>query len=298
MSRTLRERLADNGYESNESFDYAVRCLLSYEPDIIRTLNIAGDTGRHKTAFANALAHSLDYAHILYHDFMQENDPPPPVLRPPSKDEEGREEPPVEAFDRILSDACALSEADRTIIIVDQLQAADFREHIRLYKFIKTTEWAYGDAHFQANRNNLLLFLVSEEPLYHSLHKSSFRVWVSAASLGRTHYRPIDFGLGEEAEALMAKLGDLFVQLGVQPTKTEYERLLYDLQRNIHSAEQLCVSLFGWTQGIDREMLLSPAAQKLIDELMPAVEAFVGIDQVEITAPTELRLVEDPPERQ
>ena len=44
-------------------------------------------------------------------------------------------------------------------------------------------------------------------------------------------------------------------------------------------------------------MLLSPAAQKLIDELMPAVEAFVGIDQVEITAPTELRLVEDPPER-
>ena len=295
MNRTLRERLADNGYESNESFDYPVRCLLSYEPDVIRTLNIAGDAGRHKTAFANALAHSLDYSHVLYHDFIQEHDPPPPVLRPPSKDEEGREEPPVEAFDRMMSDVCALSEADRTIIILDQLQGADFREHIRIYKFIRTTEWSYRDAQFQANRNNLLVFLVSEEPLYHSLHKASFRVWVSAASLGRTHYRPADFGLGEEAEELMARLGDLFVQLGVQPTGGEYARLLHDLQRNIHTAEQLCVSLYGWTEGIDREMLLSPAAQKVIGELMPVVENFVGVDQVEITAPSGLRLVDDPP---
>ncbi|MDH3712306.1 MAG: hypothetical protein OET44_00490, partial [Gammaproteobacteria bacterium] len=186
-------------------------------------------------------------------------------------------------------------EADRTIIILDQLQGADFREHIRIYKFIRTTEWSYRDAQFQANRNNLLVFLVSEEPLYHSLHKASFRVWVSAASLGRTHYRPADFGLGEEAEELMARLGDLFVQLGVQPTGGEYARLLHDLQRNIHTAEQLCVSLYGWTEGIDREMLLSPAAQKVIGELMPVVENFVGVDQVEITAPSGLRLVDDPP---
>lgn len=287
MSRTLRERLADNGYESNESFEYPLRCLLSYEPDVIRTLNVAGDPGRHKTAFATALAHSLDYSHVLYHDFIQENDPPPPVLRAPSKDEEGREEPPVDAFDRIMSDVCALSEADRTIVILDQLQGADFREHIRIYKLIKTTAWAYRDAQFQANRNNLLVFLISEEPLYHSLQKASFRVWVSAASLGRTHYRPADFGLGEEAETLMNRLGDLFVQLGVQPTRSEYARLLHDLQSNIHTAEQLCLSLYGWTEGIEREMLHSPGAQKFIDELMPAIEHFVGVDQVEITAPAD-----------
>lgn len=295
MDRTLREKLADNGYESNESFDYPVRCLLSYEPEAVRTLNIAGDPGRHKTAFANALAHSLDYAHVLYHDFLQEHDPLPAVLRPASKDEEGREEPPVEAFDRIMSDVCAFSEGDRSIVILDQLQSADFREHIRIYNFIKTAEWSYGDAQFQANRTNLLVFLVSEEPLYHSLHKASFRVWVSAAALGRTHYRPADFGLGEEAEELMARLGDLFVQLGVQPTNSEYARLLHDLQSNIHTAEQLRVSLYGWTQGIDREMLLSPGAQKVIAELMPVIEQFVGVDQVEITAPAGLRLVDDPP---
>ncbi len=83
----------------------------------------------------------------------------------------------------------------------------------------------------------------------------------------------------------MARLGDLFVQLGVQPTTSEYARLLHDLQHNIHSTEQLCVSLYGWTEGIDREMLHAPAAQKLIDEIMPVVENFVGVDQVEITAP-------------
>jgi len=283
---SLRERMADNGFESNDSYDYPVRCLMSYVPDVIRTLNVTGDPGRRKTAFATALAHSLDHGHVLYHDFLQENDPPPPVLRH-SRDEEGHEEPPIDAFDRIMSDACAFSEGARTLMIVDQLQGADFREHIRIYKFIKSGQWAYRDAQFQAHPGNLLLFLISEQPLYHSLQKASFRVWVSAASLGRAHYRPADFGLGPEAEALMVGLGDLFVQLGVQPTRSEYARLLHDLQHNVHSAEQLCLSVFGWTEGIDRDLLYSPPAQRLVEDLLPVLQQWVGVDQVEITAPDD-----------
>ncbi len=284
---SLREKMAEHGFESNEAYDYPLRCLLGYRPDVLRALTVSGDPGRHKTAFANALAHALDYEHVLYHDFTQAHDPLPLVLPPPSRDEDGREEPPIDAFDRVMSDVCALSEGSRSIVIVDQLQAADFREHIRLYQFIRSACWSYRDARFQANPANLLLFLISEDTLYHSLQKASFRVWVSAASLGRTHYRPVDFGLGPAAQALMDGLGDLFVELGVQPTRSEYARLLHDLQLHCNTAEQLCASLFGWTEGIDRERLYAPATQQAVLRLMPVLEDFVGVDQVEIKAPPE-----------
>ena len=280
---SLREKLALNGFESNESYDFQIRCLLSYKPELVRALNIESDGVRRATAFATALAHSLDGEQIVYHDFTQENDPLPTVTRPESKDEDGNQEPPIDAFDRTMSDACAFSEGSQTIVILDQLHAADFREHIRIYKFIKKREWTYRDASFYANANNLLLFLISTEPLYHSLQKASFRIWISKASLGNKRFKPAEFGLGPDAELVMQRMGDLFTHLGVQPTFSEYARLLHDIQQNVRTAQELCYSVYGWTEGIDRELLYAPQTLELVNNIMPTLEEFVGIDHMEIS---------------
>lgn len=280
----LREKMAQQGFESNIDYAYHLRCLLSQPGERIPALSVEGDSGRRKTAFATALAAAVDYPQRIYHDFTQVTDPPPKVVPPPSRDEEGREEPPIPAFERVMSDACAFSEGEKTVLILDQLQAADFREHIRLYHFLTEHEWHFRDAVFTANARNLIVLLISEEPLYHSLQKASFSAWVPRASVGETDYRPDDFGLGPEAEAMMAALGALFRELDVQPTPSEFERLLYDIQHNVRTADDLTHSIYGWTEGIDRTLLLSDRIQRRIRELMPLIEEYVGIEHVELTA--------------
>ena len=104
--------MARHGFESNDDYDYQVRCLLASDLRTIRCLDIEGDSGRRKTAFASALGHALEYPRILYHDFTQQNPPLPDVILPPTKDEQGREEPPIDPFDQIVSEACAFSEAE------------------------------------------------------------------------------------------------------------------------------------------------------------------------------------------
>lgn len=174
---SLRRRMAEHGFESNDHYEDQVRCLLNYRTDGLRCLNVDGESNRRKTAFASALAHALEYPHILYYDFTQHTDPMAKVEVENLPDEEGETQHPVGPFDRAVSEACAYSEAEKTILIVDQLQAAEFREHIRIFRLVETAEWEYSLATLNAHPRNLLLFLISEEPLYHSLQKVSFRVW-------------------------------------------------------------------------------------------------------------------------
>lgn len=277
--------MAEHGFESNVSYDYTVRCLENAPGPAIRCLNVEGDRGRRKTAFANALAHALEPDHVVYHDFTQAEDPPAPAVIRGGEEDDGKEEPPVGRFDRVMSDVCALSEAEKTILILDQLHAANFKEHIRVYRFLTRHEWRYSDAVFSANRKNLFVFLVSEEPLYHSLQKNSFRVWISDASAPATPYKPADFQLPDSARPLLTALHHLFEQLGAFPTYSEYSKILHDIERNVRTAEDLKTSIYGWTELIDRRRLNDPETHAAFQAVMPEIEAFIGIDEnLELTA--------------
>ena len=281
--KTLRERMADNGFESNIDYAHHVDCVLARAGGSIPTLNVEGDSGRRKTAFANALAAALEVPHVLYHDFTQAQDPVPTAQPASNPEEGGREEPPIPAFDREVSSACAYSEGERTILILDQLQAADFREHLRLYRFVVDREWSMGGSSFVASPERLMLVLISEEPVYHSLKKVGFSVWVPRASVGEADYRPEDFGLGPEAEGLMCGLGELFRALGVQPTPSEFQRLLDDIRNRVRTREELTHSIFGRTEGIDHTLLVSDAIQQRMERLMPELWEFVGSEHVELS---------------
>lgn len=276
---SLREKMAEHGYESNESYDYIVRCLHSAPGPTIRCLNIEGDSGRRKTAFANALGHALNVEHVIYHDFTQQEELQAPTVVQVSEGNEGKEEPPVGLFDRIMSDVCAFSEAEKTILILDQLHVADFKDHIRIYQFLTEYEWRYGDAVFYANRKNLMVFLISEAALYHSLQKNSFKIWIANASNQAAPYRPSDFKLGVEAESLISALHNLFQQLQIYPTFSEYKKIIHDIQHNVRFADDLKISIYGWTEAIDRKQFISEDFDRAISQLMPEVEAFIGIEE-------------------
>lgn len=282
---TLQQKMAEHGFESNERYDYIVRCLQNAPGPALRCLNVEGEPGRRKTAFANALANSLDAVHILYHDFTQDEPPAPITVYPNGEEQSGKDEPPIGQFDRTMNDACAFSEADKTILILDQLQAADFKDHIRIYRYLIEHEWHYRDTTFYANRKNLLMFLISEEPLYHSLQKHSFKVWVKAGSRRDAPFKPADFQLGPEAEPLMAALHELFQQLNVFPTYSEYKKILHDVRHYTHTAEDLKNSIYGWTEGIDRDLLYSAELHELFQRIMPLIATFIGIEEsLELTS--------------
>lgn len=277
---SLRDQLAAHGFESNEDYEYVLECLLGYPAQRLRCLNVVGDGGRRKTAFATALANALEYPQVIYHDCSQPAEPAPAPVADAGDESPRAQEPPVPALDRALSDACALSEGERTVLILDQLQVAEFRQHIRLYHFVTSGEWHYRDATLYANPRNLLMFLVSEEPVYHSLQKHSFRAWVSGSSLGPGGYRPSEFGLGAEAGEMMSALDGVFELIGVRPTRSEYARILTDVQQRVRTARDLALSIFGWTEGVDRELLMSRQVLQRIDEIMPIIESYLGVDHV------------------
>ena len=193
---SLREKMAAHGFESNDDYEFQVRCLLEGPTGKLRALNIEGDSERRKTAFATALAGALEFPHVLYLDFTQAHPPLPDVILPRSQDELGREEPPIEPLDQTVSEACAQSEGEPCILILDQLQAADFREHIRIHRLIADCFWDVRGGRYFANPRHLLVFLISELPLYHSLQKESFRIWVGRVSECQIEHDPADFGFG------------------------------------------------------------------------------------------------------
>lgn len=279
---SLRQDLAAHGFESNDDYDFALRCLFEAEPAGVRVLHVDGRAGRRKTAFANALAHALAYPHILYHDFLRDEPPPAPVVV--AVDEDGGGGPPelpVPPFDRVLTEACAFSEGQRTILVLDQLQAADFADQLRLYRFISTREWQAPTGTVAANARHLLLVLISEEPLYHSLAKASFRIWtdIGRAFLG---YRPEDYGLGRDALPLFEALARLFEALESSPTPSEYARLLGDLLQRVRTEDQLRQSLFGRVEGLERERLHAAEAIAPLRDVIRTLEAWLGIEHIEL----------------
>ena len=278
----LRRQLAAHGFESNDDYDFALRCLFEAEQAAVRVLHVDGRAGRRKTAFANALAHALEYPHILYHDFLRDTPPPAPVLLVGEDGEAaGPAEQPLQPFDRVVTEACAFSEGARTALVLDQLQAADFADHLRLYQFVTSREWTTATGTVTANPRHLLLVLISEEPLYHSLAKASFRIWTD---IGRAYldYKPEDYGMGRDALPLFEALAALFEALQASPTPSEYGRLLSDLIARVRSEDQLRQSIFGWTEGVDRERLFAADTIAPLREVMRVLEAWLGVDHIEL----------------
>jgi len=280
---SLRERMAEFGFESNDDYEYQVRCLMEAPSEGVRSLNIEGDSHRRKTAFATALADALEFPHVIYHDLSEQKPPLPEVILPPSRDEMGREEPPIPTLDQRFAEACGFSEAEDTILILDQLQAADFREHIRLYRFLINGEWSLRGGVMQANPRHLLVFMISEEPLYHSLQKQSFRLWVSSVSHRLIPYRPEEFGLSDEAQPVMDRLGEVFRELGMSPTRSEYARILHDIEWRVRGREELRHTIYGWTEGVDRAALSSDQLAPHLDRVVESILQYHGLQEVELT---------------
>ena len=278
---SLREKMALHGFESNDDYEFQVRCLLDGPCRQLRTLNIEGDSERRKSAFATALARALEFPHLLYLDFTEAHPAPPDLILPPSQDELGREEPPIDPLDQTVSEACAQSEGEPTVLILDQLQAADFREHIRLHRLINDCFWEVRGGRYYANQRHLLLFLISESPLYHSLQKESFRVWVGRVSERQAQYRPADFGLGAEAAPLFAAMTELFRALGTAPTHSEFAHILIDLQLHVRTIEHLRLSLYGRAEGITRDALAAPALTAALNAVVEAAQALLVTEHIE-----------------
>ena len=277
----LRQQLAEHGFESNDDYEFPLRSLFAAELSHLRCLQIAGESGRRKTALANALAHALGYPHILYLDFSQPKPPPAPVTLGLGQDEPGPAEAPLDDFDRTLIEACAFFEAGRTVLILDQLQAAPFADQMRLFRFVQSHEWDAGNATVRAHARHLLLVLISEQPLYHSLARHSFRLWADASG-GRFEYRPEEFGLGREAGALFERFGELFAELGTIPTRSEFARIFKDTCEFVRTTEQLRHTLFGWMERIDRDLLYAVPIIPLLEAVIAALHAYVGVDEIEL----------------
>ena len=280
VAMNLRQQLAEHGFESNDDYDFQVRSLFQARIAHLRCLQVVGESGRRKTALASALAHALNYPRILYLDFSQPQPPPAPVAIGPA-DDGGPIEAPLGAFERVVLEACAFSEAERCVLILDQLQAADFSEQIRLFQFVQSGEWTAGATTVKANQRHLLLMLVSEQALYHSLAHLAYRIWADASG-GRFDFRPEDFSLGLDARELFTAFGLLFDALGATPTPSEFRRILDDALANVRTAEQLRHAIFGWMERIDRTQLFAPAMTAAVAACVQAINQYIGIDEIEI----------------
>jgi hypothetical protein len=277
----LRRSLALHGFESNTDYSFALDCLFAAKIDHVRCLHVDGGGGRRRTAFANALGAALEYAHVLYHDFSQ---PEPAPLLLPVQLEDGSLAPPeapLTAFERCITEACAFSESERTLLIFDQLQAASFADQLKLTAFLRSAEWTSAAGSVLAHRGHLLVALISDGALYHSLARLSYRIWTDAE---RAHldYRPDDYGLDEDATPLFAALSDAFDLLQISPTPSEFERLLGDLLQRVFNLEALRQTLFGHVEGLERERLYADPMQAALTAVLAALDAGRGVDHIEL----------------
>jgi hypothetical protein len=276
---SLRRTLAEHGFESNDDYEHALRCLFGQELAHLRVLHVDGAAGRRKTAFAQALGRALEYGHVLYHDFSAPEPPAPAVIVTLAEGGQEQAEPALSNFERIMTEACAYSEAAQTMLILDQLQAAHFGDQARLYRFVMTREWSNSAGTVAVNPKNFLLALITEQPLFHSLAKCSFRIWTDAQG-AFLDYRPAEFGFGPEATDLFAALANVFVLLQAAPTPSEFAHLLADLGQYARSAEQIRQSLFGRVESVDRHRLYAPELSSALHALLAELERFLGADEV------------------
>lgn len=281
---SLRHRLASYGFESNDDYEFALRLLFDAQPQGVRTLNVDGDSGRRKTALAHALASALEYTHVIYHDFSRIQAPTSTVVVDPESGATQTMEAATSAFDRALTEACAYSEGARVILILDQLQASLFEDQVRLFRFAQTREWTSNTGTVVANASTLLLVLISEEPLYHSLQKISFRMYADAAAQ-LLDFDPRDFGMGSEARPLFTAMGELFRQLGQGPTPTELTHILADLQQRVRTIEHLRTSLYGWMENLDRDCVYAPAVKPALEAVLLELDRLVGVEEIELGDP-------------
>ncbi|MCW9013083.1 MAG: hypothetical protein OQL06_04805 [Gammaproteobacteria bacterium] len=279
----LKQALAEYGFESRENYDYAIQRFLEHPNENIRCLNVDGEPGRRKTAFANALAQALKVSHVLYYEFGADK-PVPQTVRV-VEGEELPEEPPTQPFDRIMTEACALSEAESIILILDQLHLAEFQQHLRLFEFVKTKIWAYSDVQFHANQANLIVFLLSNEPLYHSLQVNSFRLWVSAVPEDTGKPLPEELGLDDSCQEWLDPLNELISKLGLTPSIKEYQKLAHDIEQSVRTEEQLKISIFGWLENVDRNLLNSRVLSPLLVRVLRAIEDNLSIqEEIELSS--------------
>lgn len=281
---SLRRRLAEFGFESNDDYTFQIDCLMRADVAHLRSLHIAGDSGRRKTALANALALALEFPRIVYHDFAQPEPPPPPIIVTTNDDgtaQDGPQELPPTAFERAVTEVCAFSEGERAVLILDQLQLADFHDQTRLFQFIQTHLWNSSAGSVKANAKQLLVVLISEDVLYHPLAHVSYRIWADASG-GRFDYRPEEFGLGLDAREMFAAFAALFDALGSIPTTSEFRKLLADALAHARTEEHLRHCIFGWMEQVDRARLFSPALSPLVHEAVMAMNSHLGMDHIEI----------------
>jgi hypothetical protein len=278
---SLKQQLASFGFESNDDYEYPLRLLFEAEPAGLRSLALTGESGRRKTAFAHALAQALEYPHVLYHDFAQPDAPAAQVVIDPESGQAQEVEAPVSAFERALIEACAYSEAARSILILDQLQQSEFAIQVRLAEFLRSREWTQAGGGVRANPQRLLVVLISEQPLYHSLQKQSFKIWTDAAQ-GFLDYQPQDFGLGSDAQPLFAALGECFRGLGQAPTPSEYRHILDDVLRRVRTIDQLRICFYGWMEDLDRARLYAGALTPSLEHAVQALNAYLGVEEIEL----------------
>ena len=284
MSR-LRERMAEHGFESNASYEFEVDCLLRGECGGVRTLNVQGDSGRHKTSFANALAHALDYSVIRYLDFshsQQEEDKEiEREIMQLGEQPEGKFVPPVKPLDKIMSDACAHSESESTFAILDQLQLAQFQDHIRLNRFVHEGIWGIDGSQYTANPKRLLLCLISEEPLYHSLMQQSYRIWVYRHALRNMSYTAEELEIPEAANPLVQGLNELFTEIGLMPTIGEFKLLMADLLSFVRHEDQFASAIYARVSAINKADLITAAMVRHFRRLMPLLEKAINIEHID-----------------
>lgn len=278
---SLRSDLARYGFESNADYSFALQCVLDAEARHVRCLHVDGSAGRRKTAFANALGLALAYPRVCYHDFTLPE--PPRIAVEVSADEVAGSVPELQlsTFERVITEACAYSEADRCLLILDQLQAAGFADQMRLTGFLRAAEWHSQAGTVIAHRGNLLVVLICEGVLYHSLARLCFRVWTDADT-ALPDYRPEDYGWPLDSQPIFVALAGLFAALPFSPTPSEFAAVLDDLAHRVHGEEQLRQSLFGRCEGLARTALLAEPVHPLLAEVLDQLQVWRGVDHIEL----------------
>jgi hypothetical protein len=275
---SLKQRLAEHGFVSDEDFGYPLQCLLSAPVEHLRCLNLEGDSGaRRRTAFAYALGHALGHEHVLYHEFTDPPPPPPVRIEPAEETDKPPGEPPADALDRIMAEACALSEGEPTFLILDQLHQARFQIHIRLAEFIRDGIWRYGELALKGHRRNLLVVLISDDPLYHTLKLMAFSLWLGRNEPSDQAVTPGMLGLADNARPMLDALKAVFDTLDVHPTLEEYRRVVHDLHVNVNTAAELRQSIYGWVEGVERTHLMSAYLDQVMGSQWPAFRAYLGL---------------------
>lgn len=272
----LKQRMEQYGFVSHKDYEYALGCLNNSAINHIKTLNIEGDAGRRKSAFANALAQALEYKNIRFFEFGLENKSP--IVLQFDNDEQTLDIDPMEEFEKIIIESCALSEAESTILIIDQLHLATFKDHMSLYDFITSKTWNSGENKYIANASNFILIMISETEIYHALQQCSFKIWVDSLHHPGKPPTSSELDLDKTADGWIQAVSEICNALNLSPTLNTYQKIAHDIEQHIRSADQLRISLYGWVEGVSYPSLFSDEMEPLFLKAQTEIENYIGID--------------------